>query len=371
MTAISLAGRGAVTAFGRGVDVLMEGILEGRSALSEPARLKQDGGPARVAGVLPGELVEEAGGAAELPFQMACWAAEEALAEAGRPARSALGLVLASTKADLSGVTGPGSGFGSSFRLLSRLAPALSIGGPRLAVSCACASGLSAIAVARRWLRAGRARRVLVVGVDALSEFILRGFGGLLALDERACRPFDRTRSGLSLGEGAGALLFSTVPGESLGVELAGAGESTEAHHLTGPSREGAGLELAARRALAAAGLSPASIDYLHLHGTGTPYNDAMEGQALSRLFRGASPPASGTKRQIGHTLGAAGAIEALITAEVLLRGLAPGNLGLEESDVDAGLTLLRAPARLKRAGAALKVCGGFGGINAAVVWTR
>ena len=371
MTAIQLAGRGAVTALGRGLAPLMDGIFEGRSALAPLRRLKAVAAPTQVAGELSDELVAEAGGERSLPFQMARWAADQALEEAGQPARSDLGLVLASTKADLSGVNRPGAGFGSSGLLLARLAEVLSIGGPRLAVSCACASGLSAIAVARRWLLAGRVQRVLVVGVDALSEFILRGFSGLLALDEQICRPFDRERRGLSLGEGAGALLFSRIPGETLGVVLAGAGESTEAHHLTGPSRDGLGLELAATRALEAAGLPRERIDYVHLHGTGTPYNDAMEGQALSRLFGGSSPPASGTKRQTGHTLGAAGAIEALITAEVLIRQRAPTNLGLTETDVDPGLTLLREPARLERARAALKVCGGFGGINAAVVLVR
>jgi 3-oxoacyl-(acyl-carrier-protein) synthase len=122
-------------------------------------------------------------------------------------------------------------------------------------------------------------------------------------------------------------------------------------------------------QALAVAGTAPGEVDYVHLHGTGTVFNDAMEAVALGRLFEGPTPLASGTKAQTGHTLGAAGVIESLVAIEALRRGMAPGNVGLVESDVDSRVALPRSAARLPRARVALKVAAGFGGINAAAVF--
>ena len=360
-----------MTGFGIGRECLMAELFRGASAVLPLRRLAHVAAGTRVASELPETVLRAAGCERRLPFFMARDAAVEALREAGQPDRRTLGIVLASTKAELSGVVGPGDGLGSGARLLTRLAGSLGIHGRRLAVSCACASGLSALAVAGRWIASGVSDRVLVIGVDALSEFVLRGFGGLMALDEGPCRPFDRERKGLSLGEAAGAIVLSADSSESLGVRLAGSGESNEAHHLTGPCREGDGLLLAAHRALSAAGMTPEDIGYIHLHGTGTPYNDSMEGRALARLFGKRTPPASGSKSQIGHTLGAAGVVESLIAVEALLSGEAPANQGLQETDVDSALNLLRSSGRLERGNAVLKLCGGFGGINAALVFAR
>ena len=349
MTPPLLHGAGAVTPFGVGAPALLEAIFAGRTAL-HPA----EGFPVAALAETPSD-----------PLACALAAAREAL---GAVDPAEVQLVLATTKADLAGVVGRGEERGAPWRLAAKLAAALEVTRPPVALSCACISGLSALAWAGRHLRRRRARWVLVVGVDVLSDFVRAGFEALLALDPAPCRPFDASRRGLCLGEAAGALLLGLDPTDDP-VALIGWGESNDANHVTGPSRTGAGLHLAAERALRRAEVAPAAVDYVHLHGTGTRYNDTAEALALSELFGGATPLASGTKAQTGHLLGAAGVIETLIVAEALRRGQAPYNVRLETSDVDPQLQLIRtAPAALPDPQVALKVGAGFGGLNAAVV---
>lgn len=353
MRRVYVAATGAVSGFGLGVPALCDAVFAGQSALL-PLR--------RLAGVdclteVAGEVPEELSGGTELPHRLALAAMEECGIQADA-------FVLATTKADLSGITEPGNGLGNPGKLAVMFAGGL----PWAAVSCACASGLSALALAGRWIKSGRHDRVLVVGTDALSEFILRGFSSLLALSPGPCRPFDRERDGLSLGEAAGAMLLTA---EETDIELAGWGESNDANHITGPSRDGEGLHLAAAAAIASAGMTPDDVDYVHVHGTGTPFNDEMEACALVKLFTHQTPLASGTKAQTGHTLGAAGLIESIIAIEALRRGEAPGNVGLVETDVDARVTLPRENTPLVRSNVALKLAAGFGGINAGLVFRR
>jgi len=331
---------GAVCGFGEGRDTLLEGVFAGDSALRPLQRLRAD---TEVAAEVPADWADATG------------LARRALDECGRTDA----MILATTKADLAGVVGEGSGHGSPALLAQRL-------GANAAVSCACASGLTAIALAARWIRTNKADRVTVVGVDVLNDFILDGFAGLLALDEHACRPYDRTREGLSLGDGAGAIVLGAEPSD---IELAGWGESNDATHVTAPDREGKGLARAARFALERAGLQAGDVDYIHGHGTGTEFNDAMEGQALGLLYPGATPPFSSSKAQLGHTLGAAGVLESIIAIEALRRATAPPNVRLDETDLATNITLPRAPTPLARARVALKWSAGFGGINAALVF--
>jgi 3-oxoacyl-(acyl-carrier-protein) synthase len=263
---------------------------------------------------------------------------------------------------------GDGDGEGVPHRLLQRLHRG---SGPSAAVSCACASGLSALALAGRWIRSGHADEVVVVGVDVLNEFILDGFRGLLALDEHPCRPYDATREGLNLGDGAAAIRLGTRPTE---FELLSWGESNDATHVTAPARDGAGLARAAQFALDRAGLAPQDIDLVHGHGTGTPFNDAMEGQAILRVFGTTPPPLCASKGQIGHTLGAAALLESIIAMEALRRGIAPANTRLETTDLDSDILLPRQALALPGAPGssgrtALKWAAGFGGINAAVIF--
>jgi 3-oxoacyl-(acyl-carrier-protein) synthase len=368
---VHIAGRGVYSPLGADRPAFLEAIFAGRSALRPLERLAGTECLTSVAAEAHGDVLAAAGRESNLPLHLGALAAREALVEAGEPERAELGLVLATTKGDLSGVWGAGRGLGNPGFLCDRLAAQLELSGPRVAVSCACASGLSAIALAARWIEAGELDAVLVVGTDSLSPFVLRGFSSLLALDSGPCRPFDAARKGLSLGEAAGALVFSADPRASLGLRVAGWGESNDANHITGPSRDGDGLCLAARRALERAGIQPCELAYAHLHGTGTVYNDEMEAKALVRLFGGPTAPASGTKRQTGHTLGAAGLIESLVCLEALERGLAPGNAGLEEVGVHSELDLVRAPRELGEARFALKLAAGFGGTNAALCFAR
>ena len=367
--AVFVAGRGAVTTFGAGVGALVDAIWAGRSGVQPRRRTARYDVPTAVAAELPDGLLPDAP-ESERPLHLARRAALEALDEARAADRGAIGLVLASTKADLSGVVGPGEGLGCPARLARRLAGELGLQGVTGVVSTACASGLVALSLAARRIARGEDERLLVVGADALCEFILAGFGSLHALDPGVCRPFDVARRGVSMGEAAGALLLSAHAGESIGVALAGHGGANDACSAILPDDGGEGLALAARRALAAAGLAPREVDLVHAHGTATLANDRSEALGLVSLFGGRTPPVFGTKAQTGHTLGAAGVIETVLAIEALRRAEAPANVGLEESGVEPRLDLVREPRRLPRARCALKVAGGFGGIQAAVVLT-
>lgn len=367
---VHVAGWGAVTGFGAGREALWSGIVEGRSALRERRRTASAPAPTDVAAEVPGleDVV-----VADRALSIAKAAAHEALRAAGGLDSAQVPLVLASTKGELTGIGlgAAGSGFGSPARLARRLADEL--GSPSVlgAVSCACASGVTAIALAARAIERGEVERALVVGVDVLDEFILAGFGGLQALDRGACRPFDRARRGLSLGDGACAVVLSRFERESRGARIAGRGGANDACHVTGPDRAGDGIAAAGARALRLAGIAPQAVDAVHVHGTGTLANDACEALGLVQLFGGATPPAFGTKAQTGHTLGAAGVLETCVLAEALLAGELPPNVGLEDADVDPRLDLVRSRRSVgARDGGrvGLKVSSGFGGIVAALV---
>lgn len=195
---------------------------------------------------------------------------------------------------------------GSPALMLSQL---LGLGGPSYVVSTACSSGAKAIASGARLLRAGFCDAVLVGGVDALCGMTVAGFTALDSVDAARCRPMSATRSGINIGEGAALFVLSREPSA---VRLSGYGESSDAHHISAPEPTGRGALAAMREALDRAGLTPADIGYLNLHGTATPQNDAMESRAVAELF-GLELPCSSTKPLTGHALGAAGAIEAAI----------------------------------------------------------
>jgi 3-oxoacyl-[acyl-carrier-protein] synthase III len=365
---VHVAGRGAVSGFGAGIATLGERVWAGHSAVQPRARTAAFPAPTAVAAEVPAGWLPPGVVPAEIPRRLACAAAREALAEAGSPDPGGIGLVLASTKADLSGVMGAGDGLGCPARLAALLAADLSLGGVRAVVSTACASGLVALSLAARRIARGEDERLLVVGVDALCAFVLAGFGSLNALDPGPCRPFDIGRRGISLGEAAGALLLSARASDSIGVAIAGHGGANDACDALLPDHGGQGLALAAGRALARAGLSTADVDVIHVHGTGTLANDRSEALGLVQLFGGRTAPAFGTKAQTGHTLGAAGLIETVLAIEALRRAVVPPNVGLEEPDVEPRLDLVREPRPLGRARCALKLAGGFGGIQAALV---
>lgn len=236
--------------------------------------------------------------------------------------------------------------------------------GPAWVVSTACSSSGKVFASARRLLQDGICEAVIVGGADAFTRVVVNGFNALEAVSPRLTRPLAADRDGINLGEGAA--LFIMRRGTS-GVELAGVGESSDAYHLTAPDPEGRGAERAMNAALAEAGMKPEEVDYLNLHGTGTTYNDAMECAAVKRVF-GEKICCSSTKPLTGHTLGAAGAVEAAL-CWIALRGISPVPPHRVEP-VDTEM----APFDLPRVGdtrqihSALSNSFAFGGSNAAVL---
>lgn len=245
-------------------------------------------------------------------------------------------------------------------------------GMPSATVSVACASGAAAFDVARGWLRTGRCTRVIVAGVDVLSPFIHAGFAGIGALAAGPSRPFAAERDGLMIGEGAAAVLLelpssAVTAGRSPLCALWGTGLSQDAVHLTAPDRTGGGLYRAAALALADAGVALADVaervDVVSGHATGTPFNDAMEAKALGRLFGGGAVPIHAAKAVVGHTLGAAGTVEAVALIAMLAGGARPGAMS-----VDPGLGMVAGPARTG-GGYGLSVNAAFGGVNVALVF--
>lgn len=238
--------------------------------------------------------------------------------------------------------------------------------GPALTVSTACSSGVVAIAMAMAMLRAGAARRVLVGGVDSLCRLTYFGFHSLQLVDRNICKPLDLNRAGMAVAEGAGMLLLTAEkPANPLAV-LAGVGLSCDAYHPAAPHPEGQGAFAAMSAALADAGLAPEDIGYINLHGTGTPDNDLSESKAVGRLFA-VPPPLSSIKGATGHSLAAAGAIEAVVSTLAVSRGLLPANTGLVQVDPALGVMPLTRPEE-RPVRAVLSNSFGFGGNNGSLI---
>ncbi len=246
---------------------------------------------------------------------------------------------------------------------------ALGLAGPAFVVSTACSSSAKVFASAARMLALGAIDAAVVGGVDSLCLTTLYGFNALELLSPEICRPWDANRRGLSIGEAAAFALLERAPHAEAPAQawLLGAGESSDGHHISSPHPEGAGAIDAVRQALAAAGLAPSDVDYLNLHGTATPGNDAAEDLAMSRVF-GSSTPCSSTKGATGHTLGAAGAVEAAVSMLALCHGLMPGGLNRRTPDPALGLRYLDASVAAPLAVVASNSFG-FGGSNACLVF--
>lgn len=251
----------------------------------------------------------------------------------------------------------------------------LGVRGPAFTLSTACSSGARALASARSLLAMGLCDAVVAGAADTLCGLTTNGFNALQAICEGVTNPSSRNRAGLTLGEGAAAFLLLPEPG---GIQLIGVGESSEAHHMSAPDPTGAGAEAAMRGALADADLAPDAIAYLNLHGTGTPLNDAMEGQAVDRVF-GTTLPVSSTKPLVGHTLGAAGALEAAFCWLMLDRcdGQVlelPPHCWDGEQDPEIPLLHLVGKGESAPASGALRVMTnsfGFGGNNCTLILER
>jgi 3-oxoacyl-[acyl-carrier-protein] synthase-1 len=260
----------------------------------------------------------------------------------------------------------------NSYSLAEFVRLRLGIEGPRAVISTACSSSAKAFGSAWRLIEVGLIDAAVVGGVDSLCLTTLYGFHSLQLVSRARCRPFDVARDGISIGEAAAFALIERAP-SSLDPErilLTGIGESSDAHHMSSPHPEGRGAREAMQEALASAGLDAHDIDYLNLHGTGTPSNDSAEGLAVSQLL-GAGLRASSTKGATGHALGAAGALEAVICALALKQRLLPGGVGTERIDPAVGFEYLRASRKDDRLRRALSNSFGFGGSNCSLVLER
>lgn len=242
---------------------------------------------------------------------------------------------------------------------------------PAVAISSACSSSAKVFGSARRMIEAGLIDAAIVGGVDSLCLTTLYGFNSLGLLSQQACRPYDTQRDGISIGEAAAFALLERVP-ENLddnAVLLLGIGESSDAYHMSSPHPEGLGAKMAIEGALETAGLEATNIDYINLHGTATQTNDAAESKAISAVFD-RDVPCSSTKGATGHTLGAAGGIEAVICALALQNNLLPGGLNTHEVDPELGVNYLlnNKEQQITRV---LSNSFGFGGTNCSLIFGR
>ena len=246
-----------------------------------------------------------------------------------------------------------------------RVASRFGASGRFCVISNACISGVSALVVARRLILSGKYRKIVVAGCDTLSRFIVSGFASFRSLSGEVCRPYDSSRDGLNLGEAAGAVLLSDTFSEGA-VVLSGGAISDDANHISGPSRTGDGLFFAMRNAMNEAGVTPDDISFLNMHGTATVYNDEMESKAVG-LAGLSSVPVQSLKPYFGHTLGASGVVETVMSAVQLRRGIVWGTKGYETPGTPMPLNVSSASRRVSMKHC-VKAASGFGGCNAAVV---
>lgn len=413
MTEVVVTGVGILSPSGRGLQEAWAGVLSGRSAAANDAELEGKGTPVTISCRVPpfdpdAELGRGTKRRLDRFTHLALIAAREAIAHAGLSEDG--GERITEVDADRTGVL-LGSGIGGAEtweeeypryldkgpgrvspmfvpKMLSNTAAgtiAIRSGarGPNMTVNTACAAGASALHLGRDLLRAGAADVVLAGGVEAgVTGLSVSAFAQMGALTKNpdaahASRPFDVGRDGFVIGEAAGVLVLETAEhaaarGATPLAVLAGAGASADAHHATAPPEDGGGAILAMRRALKDAGLPPTAIDHHNAHGTSTPLNDAAEASALRAVFgdHAGDIAVTSTKGVTGHTLGAAGAIEAIFAIQALRDGLVPPTANLVEQDPEIELDVVTGAPREVPLTAVLSASMGFGGQNAALVFT-
>ncbi|HEY5346027.1 MAG TPA: beta-ketoacyl-[acyl-carrier-protein] synthase family protein [Verrucomicrobiae bacterium] len=377
---VVIAGCGVISAVGCGVASLQSALRANASGLRASERFNSPRFQSNIVGAVAEDFFRA--GEDDPAHRLATEALQQARAEAQIVLSSIpvarIGLVLATTKANIEALEriSENRPCSDSARrhlqgnlLAADLATEFGAGGKVQCVSAACVSGLSAIQQAAKIIQRGEADAVFVVGVDHLSAFVMAGFTAFKAIDPNGCRPFDAARCGLSPGEaGAAIVLVRENFSPSSAIKIRGWGTSNDANHLTGPSRDGSGLALAIRAALNSAKLLPTEINYINAHGTGTPYNDAMESMALRAVFGDACPPFSGVKGMLGHTLGAAGVIETIVCVLALRDNFLPGTPRLNLPADGVPESLVREPRAVEKLNHVLKLNTGFGGINGALI---
>lgn len=384
---------GVISPLGFGLAETLDSLRAARDCIAPVRRFRVDQCRCKTAGQVPDERLlahrenERKARRLHRASHMVIWALKEALAQdvQFRPELTVIG------------TTSGGMSFGEDYyRSLhqhggSRRSPtwianylpqkavvnaqaAFGISGPCQVIANACASGTNAMGHAFECVRSGKYERVLTGGYDALSELVFVGFDSLQAATPEKCRPFDRDRTGMVLGEGAAILALENLEtarsrGARILVEITGYGISTDNHHLTQPDPSGSGPRQAMELALHSARLSAKAIDYINAHGTATPLNDAAEGKAIAELFGGA--PVSSTKGMMGHSLGAAGAIEAIICMLALENQFLPPNINFRNQDPDFDLNIVANESRAANIDIVLSNSFGFGGTNASIIMQK
>ena len=379
---VSLVAAGAVTPFGADLDAFWSGLVTGSDGISTIERFPVDdlrvgrGGEIKKLRPLPG--VRRVGCRATL---LLLAAAEDLLARApisAEPERIAvvLGTALGGV-GELERAMAPGGRPRHAVNALydspaHALARRLGARGPVMTVGAACAAGATALGTGADLLRADVVDVVIAGGYDALCRFVMRGFDALRSLTRERVRPFDRRRSGLLLGEAAALVLMTregASPGQRLG-RLLGHASASDGSHIAAPDANGRGLELAARTALDEAGLTADDVEFVSAHGTGTLVNDRIEADVLRRVLgrRASQIPVNSIKASLGHTMGAAAALEAVMCLMAGRDGIVPKTLGLEEPDPVCELDHVIGAPRAARPRISLSTSLGFGGCNAALV---
>jgi 3-oxoacyl-[acyl-carrier-protein] synthase II len=361
-----------ITPFGLGIDACWDGLLANRSSIAPVSRFNTQAFFSNFGGTISGLTYH---GEKSLVMQMIA----QLLDRSGNKIPGDAKLLLATTKGEIdllekSIITGTGDVSESTLNnLLRKVLDITGVKGGGMVISAACTSSAAAAARAASMIRSGRTDCVLVLACDSLTEFVFSGFSSLMALDKVPARPFDKNRAGLSVGEAAG---FVLVMSEERAVrekrtvfgEIAGWGMSDDANHMTGPSRESEGLVRAIHAALNSAGVSADQVGFISAHGTGTPYNDAMEMRAFRSVFNDRKVPVYSIKGGIGHTMGAAGLVEIAIAQRSQQENKVPPTVNLKEADDDASGWVADRYQAIGSNSIALVTNAGFSGVNTALV---
>jgi len=395
MTRVVVSGLGVVSPYGAGTKTFWTGLASGECAIRPLTLIDTAGFRSRIGAEVPAHVVGALGASRRRSRadRLALAAAREALAAADLATgdRTDMALFVGAVGGGMlegeawywDEVHGkrPAHGIGALRSILpashaDMLGWRLGLGGPRETVVMACASGAASIALGADLIRSGATPLALAGGVDAITRICFMGFNALKLLDPEPCRPFDRGRRGMSIGEAAAFAVLEDAEhcrrrgGRALG-ELLGAGITTDAHHVTAPHPEGEGMIRAMSEALAAAGREPGDIGYVNAHGTGTPQNDRVEALAMASVFGEGRVLVSSTKSLVGHTMAAAGSVEAAATLLALLHGLIPPTANLDDPDPDVPFDCVAKTARAVELRAALSNSFGFGGQNVSLIFGR
>jgi 3-oxoacyl-[acyl-carrier-protein] synthase II len=394
---IAVTGMGVVTSLGAAPDTLFRALVQGQRGFSKIRAFDTTGCRVDIAAEAPLPAVNSkpslvSHGAYTRTAALALHAASAALQQAALPAEARAGAALAlgsagagtpALEACLERAKRGGSCRGRAAMMLGfpkRFLPdvvgsALGLGGPRATINTACSSGAVSVIHAIELLRARHCDAALAGGADELTRFTLTGFCSLRAVDPEPCRPFDRSRRGMTLGEGAGVLVLERLAdvrrrgGRVLAV-VAGYGHSCDAGHLTAPDPRGDGASRAMSAALKMAGVEPPDVAFVSAHGTGTPHNDSAEIRAICATLgdHARRCPVHTVKASVGHCMGAAGAVEAIAAISSLIEGLVPPTAGLTDPEFADDADLVRDEARRISGRYGLSNSFGFGGNNAALL---